>query len=704
MVKLKINGIQVEMPYEPYQPQIVTMSKLIECFQTNTNSLIESPTGTGKSLSIICSVLSYYEQERKKFSSEIKPFKIFICSRTHKQIDQLIEQLRKTSYKPRITVLGSKNQYCINSKLSKVEDKNTACSDLLKVKGCSYFSGKDRLIKKIGDKIFDIEELKEEGKRCNGCPYFASRGLQEEADVIFAPYNYLIDANVRESSEIKLENAILIIDEAHNIEDCCRAAGSIEISSKLIEIVINELVGAIKRSALLGEIKGEFINLLDLFRKLKEHSKNGSDFEKKIRKGKEIIKELEEIGIGKEVFLVYKNGLQSILKDEEAKSLLSLNTARFMQEIERVLGMVLFTGSEAYSYCFMRHLEGNNNNKNGNNNNKNGNSYGNNNYNNRNTSNNIINTNRSAAVIEGDYKYSYSFWLLDPSIMFLPLVSNIKSISLLSGTLTPFSSFCSELKFQFQHKITAPHIMRTEQVFISIIKKGHLNKELCGTYNITETPAYLEQVSKIILDISSQVRTVGGTLVFVPSYSFLYKLAGRIPEAILEPKEGGMAEFERIIELYKQKIQKKLPSIFICVYRGKASEGIDFRDEFSRAVIAIGIPYPSIKDPQIELKKEYNDKNGGYNGRMWYESQAYRAVNQALGRAIRHTNDWGSIFLIDSRYSEKRYQNGLPSWVLMNLKIHENFGESLNELKGFISCCSNKGNSKDSSKENKVNK
>lgn len=34
-----------------------------------------------------------------------------------------------------------------------------------------------------------------------------------------------------------------------------------------------------------------------------------------------------------------------------------------------------------------------------------------------------------------------------------------------------------------------------------------------------------------------------------------------------------------------------------------------------------------------------------------YEIQAFRALNQALGRCIRHRNDWGAIILLDSRFS-----------------------------------------------------
>jgi Fanconi anemia group J protein len=33
------------------------------------------------------------------------------------------------------------------------------------------------------------------------------------------------------------------------------------------------------------------------------------------------------------------------------------------------------------------------------------------------------------------------------------------------------------------------------------------------------------------------------------------------------------------------------------------------------------------------------------NGSDWYDSQAYRALNQALGRCIRHKNDWGALFV-----------------------------------------------------------
>jgi regulator of telomere elongation helicase 1 len=51
------------------------------------------------------------------------------------------------------------------------------------------------------------------------CPYFLSRDLAATADVIFMPYNYLVDAHSRgQLSSVDWNNAVVIVDEAHNIQ------------------------------------------------------------------------------------------------------------------------------------------------------------------------------------------------------------------------------------------------------------------------------------------------------------------------------------------------------------------------------------------------------------------------------------------------------------------------------------------------------
>ena len=42
------------------------------------------------------------------------------------------------------------------------------------------------------------------------------------------------------------------------------------------------------------------------------------------------------------------------------------------------------------------------------------------------------------------------------------------------------------------------------------------------------------------------------------------------------------------------------------------------------------------------------------SGDGWYQQQASRAVNQAMGRVIRHVHDYGAIILADDRFRVRR--------------------------------------------------
>ena len=58
------------------------------------------------------------------------------------------------------------------------------------------------------------------------------------------------------------------------------------------------------------------------------------------------------------------------------------------------------------------------------------------------------------------------------------------------------------------------------------------------------------------------------------------------------------------------------------------------------------------------------------------ENVCMRAVNQAIGRAIRHKGDWASILLVDSRYGRARVQGKLPGWIRESLPRTEGSGSA----------------------------
>lgn len=51
--------------------------------------------------------------------------------------------------------------------------------------------------------VHDIEDLAKIGSRHKACPYFASRHLAESADLIFCPYSYLLDPNIRRATKVR---------------------------------------------------------------------------------------------------------------------------------------------------------------------------------------------------------------------------------------------------------------------------------------------------------------------------------------------------------------------------------------------------------------------------------------------------------------------------------------------------------------------
>lgn len=253
---ISINGINIKFPYKPYENQINYMKKVIELLNDkliiNDHTKIgalESPTGTGKTLSLLCSILGWFYEMKKlnKFHG-----KIIYTSRTHSQISQVINELKKTCYKPKIAVLSSREFSCVNEHLKKryidINQLNIICRNIRKNRCIFKNQFDDDIIDYLSlDEMPDIEDLCNKGKQNHFCPfYYQINKAQKEAEMIFLPYNYLFNENIRNNIKLDLKNSIIIIDEAHNIRKVCEEEKSFEISEKTFEEMINELFTVLK--------------------------------------------------------------------------------------------------------------------------------------------------------------------------------------------------------------------------------------------------------------------------------------------------------------------------------------------------------------------------------------------------------------------------------------------------------------------------
>ena len=61
-----------------------------------------------------------------------------------------------------------------------------------------------------------------------------------------------------------------------------------------------------------------------------------------------------------------------------------------------------------------------------------------------------------------------------------------------------------------------------------------------------------------------------------------------------------------------------------------------------------------------------------------------KAVNQSIGRSIRHIKDYSTICLLDQRYLQERIQKKLPMWIQKRIKNCEKYENVTKNLKDFF--------------------
>lgn len=155
-----------------------------------------------------------------------------------------MKELKRSAYNHmRAGVIASRDQLCIKPELKNKPnaDKIHMCKALVKKKKCEYHSRVNGSFKEpdlCQNTILDVEDLGRIGKKLQCCPFFLSKEIIKKAEIVFMPYNYLLDPQIREATQLSLKNAIIILDEGHNVEKVCEECASTLITSTQIETAI----------------------------------------------------------------------------------------------------------------------------------------------------------------------------------------------------------------------------------------------------------------------------------------------------------------------------------------------------------------------------------------------------------------------------------------------------------------------------------
>ncbi|KAH0922027.1 hypothetical protein HID58_022045 [Brassica napus] len=774
----QIGGLQVEFPYQPYGTQLAFMSRVISTLDRaqrdgHCHALLESPTGTGKSLSLLCSVLAWQQNHKSRllkgilshskaapeaatdplnhgggFIPETQPADtplasnkepaetatkkkpkvptIYYASRTHSQITQVIREYKKTGYRVPMAVLASRKHYCTNRHVHGKENVDEECRLLLKDKAniqCSEFKNVSKItshpsLQQRGfNEVHDIEDLVKVGKSVRGCPYYAAWSLAESAELVFCPYSYIVNPVIRAGVEVDLKGAIIIFDEAHNMEDIAREAGSINLDEETLFKLQSELEQMSVAQPMIYQPLCEVVEGLISWIGRKKDSLEKRDFQHYFSSwtGDKALKELEESNITRECFPILLNCF--------TKAIRTSKEAEMESDMLHLSGISILTLEELFAsltYFFSRN------------------------------GSHILDyqlglqrsTKRGKSDFprdlfrdsSGTWTHTFSLWCMNPSVVFKDLADLSLSIILTSGTLSPMNSFSSELGMQFGTCLEAPHVIDIDlQVWAGAISNGPGNYPLNGSYKTADSYSFQDALGKSLEEVCTIVP--GGSLVFFPSYKLMEKLCTRWRETgqwsrlclkkdlFVEPRGGAQDEFDSVLKGYYDSIRgknrligrnrrlkkaglvkteaqddSKKGAAFFAVFRGKVSEGIDFADDNARAVIIVGIPFPNLHDLQVGLKKKYNDtyksSKNLLGGSDWYCQQAYRALNQAAGRCIRHRFDYGAIIFLDERYREQRNRASISKWLRQSIKLYDNFEESMEGLRSFFNSAKERVDSK----------
>lgn len=734
MPDIMISGIPVSFPFEPYDVQKSYMEKVITSLQNNTNALLESPTGTGKTLSLLCSSLAWllvkkaqlqlnaqtgnFSEHSSSLQDNLKSGagkkdnatwgmpKIIYSSRTHSQLTQAMQELKRSSYRHvKAAVLGSRDQMCIHPEVSKETNnmnKVHMCQLKVKSRTCHFFNNveakkDDRAVK--GDEILDIEDLVSVGKKLKCCPYYLAKELKQEADIIFMPYNYLLDPKSRKANGVELINNIVILDEAHNVEKMCEESASLQIRTTDVALCIDEITYVMRT---FSEANEDQMDMTLDGNTPKDFTCDDLCVLKEMMLALE--KAIDEIKVGNEgstypggfIFELLAN---AEIKDHNQMSVITLidNLIQYLstasaspfqrkgvglQKIVDLLNVVFSGTTQAYKervkLCYKVHVQ-------------------------IEDKKNAKKTDGWGALKVANSKTServLSYWCFSPGFGMKQLLEqNFRSIILTSGTLAPLKPLISELGIPIGVQLENPHIVKSNQICVKIISQGPDAVPLNSNYQNRDNPKYISSLGRTILSFTRVVPD--GLLVFFPSYPIMNKCQemwqaegiwssiNNIKPIFVEPQRK--ETFNAIISDYYGKISDPSTkgACFMAVCRGKVSEGLDFADMNGRAVIITGLPFPPLKDPRIVLKKKYLEElrlkdRDFLSGDEWYSLEATRAVNQAIGRVIRHQNDYGAILLCDSRFNSPKLKGQLSAWLRDYITVSNKFGETVSEICRFF--------------------
>ncbi|KAG2991387.1 hypothetical protein JG687_00015490 [Phytophthora cactorum] len=731
-MKVDIDGLEVVFPYERmYSEQLQYMRELKRALDAQGHCMLEMPTGTGKTVSLLSLVLAYKH-------AHPTAGKLIYCTRTVPEMAKCVEEIKKLikyreqyyGDKAQVTAvcLSSRRNMCVHPRVmahADGEDVDGQCRKMTaswvraraakareavadgdvpmseepvrEVETCSFYENYDS--RKSNDTVlppgvYSVDDLKELGAKKGWCPYFLTRYVVTFADVVVYNYQYMLDPKVSQLVSRSFEKeSIVVFDEAHNIDNVCIEALSVDLDRRSLDRASRNLTTL---SSQVNKLKQADKSRLDAeYRRLVEGLRSSNavvapsytdpatnqpiDTSNDIMIANPVLPDdvLDEAIPGNirraEHFVAFMRRLIEYLRKRiRVRQVESETPQAFLHHLHQAINMEI----KPMKFCYtrlnslLRTLE----------------------VTNLEEYNSLTDVADFATLVA---TYAEGFMLiiepfdsasgvhdpvlqlscLDASLAIRPVFERFSSVVITSGTLSPIDLYPRLLNFNPVIRESLPMSVYRSSICPLVITRGSDQMPVSTKFDLRDDLSVVRNYGTLLLEMAAC--TPDGMVCFFPSYLYMEKIIGQwdslgvlkrvLSSKLLFIETKDIVETTLALDNYKKACDCGRGAIFFSVARGKVAEGIDFDRHYGRAVILFGIPFQYTLSNTLRARLEYLRYTHQIREGDFLTFDALRQAAQCAGRVLRSKTDYGLVIFADSRYNRADKRTKLPPWILQFL-------------------------------------
>jgi DNA excision repair protein ERCC-2 len=632
------------------EAQNALINKIDEVIKSKSNLIVHAPTGLGKTAAALSPALTHI------LKKDNRGLTIYFLTSRHTQHKIVIDTLRKINEKFNLRIGGAsiigKKHLCLQPNVDTLPSKEFAeyCRLLVDGNKCEYYlnvkqgskltPNTEVVIKKLKDMdkgIATTENIISKSHESHLCPYEISILMAKNARVIVTDYSYMFNSHIRDGffrkTNKELKDAIIIIDEAHNLPNRVKDL----VSEYLSNITIKRALSEAKKFnyTTIIPVLEEINNILESYAKSLTREFEGK-YAKNVPEQRAVTLNSfsNASDIGKKDWSELSTSERYVSKNEFIESVESI------KDYDEIVAELIFASDNiketqhvSYVGAVARFLDAWTGTDEG--------------------FTRIISTKKLKDKTD---MITLSYRCLDPGIVTAPVINGSYSTIMMSGTLTPTSMYKQLFGIESE-EMTLKSPFPQENRMNLIIPKTSTKYE-------SRSQDQYKDIAKVLADISNNVD--GCIAIYYPSYYLMSEIARYVDTKVSKTvftESPGMSKGEKQEFLQNFSAYKSKGAILNAVITGSFAEGIDMPG-ILKAVVIVGLP---LQKPDLETKSliEYYDKKFNKGWDYGYLFPAFTKTIQAAGRCIRSEKDKGVIIFLDERYSWNNYFRCFPiTWKI----------------------------------------